>query len=95
MQPPEQLHPFDVGHPSIGVSGPGDAVAPSRFHQVMTVVTQPSTAKSSSANRAAAASYARREGIHIRRPACDRPRLLQKPAMKRALRIAEEVVKGL
>jgi hypothetical protein len=26
--------------------------------------------------------------------ACDRPRLLQKPAMKRALRIAEEVVKG-
>jgi hypothetical protein len=27
--------------------------------------------------------------------ACDRPRLLQKPAMKRALRIAEEVVKGV
>jgi Peptidase family M28 len=27
--------------------------------------------------------------------ACDRARLLQKPAMKRALRIAEEVVKGL
>ena len=26
--------------------------------------------------------------------ACDRPRLLQKPAMKRALRIAKEVVKG-
>ena len=26
--------------------------------------------------------------------ACDRPRLLQKPALKRALRIAEEVVKG-
>ena len=27
--------------------------------------------------------------------ACDRARLLQKPAMRRALRIAEEVVKGL
>jgi hypothetical protein len=27
--------------------------------------------------------------------ACDRPRLLQKPALKRALRIAEEVVTGL
>jgi aminopeptidase YwaD len=27
--------------------------------------------------------------------ACDRPKLLQKPAMKRALRIAEEVMKGL
>jgi Peptidase family M28 len=27
--------------------------------------------------------------------ACDRPRLLQKPAMKRALRIAEEVVNGV
>ena len=27
--------------------------------------------------------------------ACDRPRLLQKTAMKRALRIAEEVVKGV
>jgi hypothetical protein len=26
--------------------------------------------------------------------ACDRPRLLQKPALNRALRIAEEVVKG-
>jgi len=27
--------------------------------------------------------------------ACDRPRLLEKPAMKRALRVAEEVVRGI
>ncbi len=36
-----------------------------------------------------------RGGFRCHHLACDRPRLLQKPAMSRARRIAEEVVKGL
>jgi hypothetical protein len=27
--------------------------------------------------------------------ACDRPRLIQKPAMRRATRVAEEVIRGM